>query len=66
MARVVAGTVCQVFASVNGVSLNIGISSIPSGTSYCSGFVIIPPGASYTITPGGFGGPTVDIWYELR
>lgn len=66
MARVRAGTVCQVFATINGVSLNIGISSIPSGISYCIGSAIVPNGATYTMTPGGFGGPALEIWYELR
>jgi hypothetical protein len=67
IAGVVAGTVCEVMASINdGAWLVVGISSIPSGTSYCNGHFVVQPGATYAINPGGFGGPSLVWWYELR
>jgi hypothetical protein len=65
--RVVAGTMCLVFASINGGPyLNIGISSVPSGTSYCIGSMVVPSGATYVVSAGGFGSPAIDLWQELR
>jgi len=61
-----SGTSLTISASINGAaSFPIGQCDLPSGVANAIGGLIVPAGASYSITQAG-GSGVVGQWYELR